>query len=492
MGDYKTTNTTDIFGAVLGVCNAKVEDRDGNIGRGAGFTQEEADRDAFSHLKNADPSDSYYEGKSKPSSDESSSDWFSFGGDNDNSKPSSESNTDGDDENYESSEPESSPSYHESSYGDDNWTSGGTSNEISDAGVLSIVLGALIIFGLICFSGWSVLNKSLKSLHSWEETKAIRQSSITLEESAKNLSLYVRQNNLLEGNFSDYRLIMPPASIWTDSKCEILWNRSAFVGPKLLYIFRTSDGGTTWRLESKENYKNNSATDAKSTTPTAQPKSREAMMFVWRAETACQERNFDKTIADCSKALELDPTLAEAYNYRGRAFYEKGYYEQAIADCSKAIELDPKDYDAYHNRAFTYYKISAYDRAIADWSKVIELEPIFSVPYIYRGRCFELKGDLDQAITDYTKAIALEPGFSEAYRDRGFPYYAKGDYDRAIADWSKTVQLWGDASSFLHRGFAYQAKGENDKAWADFKKCQALGGTVPIAALDKLKNLSRQ
>jgi Flp pilus assembly protein TadD len=39
---------------------------------------------------------------------------------------------------------------------------------------------------------------------------------------------------------------------------------------------------------------------------------------------------------------------------RGNAHKGKGEYEQAIADYSKAIELAPKDADAYNNRGYAY------------------------------------------------------------------------------------------------------------------------------------------
>ncbi|MBU3913383.1 MAG: hypothetical protein KKE50_04800 [Nanoarchaeota archaeon] len=63
MGNYKTTNTTGASDVLFGIRTSKAEDRrTGEAGRGAGFTQDEADKSAFSHLKGADPNDSRYEG----------------------------------------------------------------------------------------------------------------------------------------------------------------------------------------------------------------------------------------------------------------------------------------------------------------------------------------------------------------------------------------------------------------------------------------------
>jgi len=47
-------------------------------------------------------------------------------------------------------------------------------------------------------------------------------------------------------------------------------------------------------------------------------------------------------IADYSKAIELDPKFAPAYNARGITYAKKGDPDRAIADFDNAIELDPK------------------------------------------------------------------------------------------------------------------------------------------------------
>ena len=50
----------------------------------------------------------------------------------------------------------------------------------------------------------------------------------------------------------------------------------------------------------------------------------------------------DKTIADYTKAIELNPKLAMAYINRGNAYGRLKQFDKAIADLTKAIELDPK------------------------------------------------------------------------------------------------------------------------------------------------------
>ena len=83
----------------------------------------------------------------------------------------------------------------------------------------------------------------------------------------------------------------------------------------------------------------------------------------------------DKAIADCTKAIELNPKFPVAYFNRGMAFERKRAYDQAIADHSKAIEINPKLARAYNARAWTYFKAGKAALGLPDAQKALELRP---------------------------------------------------------------------------------------------------------------------
>jgi tetratricopeptide (TPR) repeat protein len=64
-----------------------------------------------------------------------------------------------------------------------------------------------------------------------------------------------------------------------------------------------------------------------------------------------------------------------AYGNRGAAYGGKGDYDQAIADCTRAIRLDPNYADAYSNRGAAYVIKGNYGRAIADWEAALRINP---------------------------------------------------------------------------------------------------------------------
>jgi tetratricopeptide (TPR) repeat protein len=85
---------------------------------------------------------------------------------------------------------------------------------------------------------------------------------------------------------------------------------------------------------------------------------------------------WDEAIAECSKAIEINPRDAEAYNRRGIAYANKGDTDKAITDYTKAIEIDPKLDLAYANRAGAYDKIGEHGKSLQDRAKARELEKL--------------------------------------------------------------------------------------------------------------------
>ena len=81
----------------------------------------------------------------------------------------------------------------------------------------------------------------------------------------------------------------------------------------------------------------------------------------------------DLTIADYSKAIEINPNDAIAYRDRGAAKFDLKDYRGAIADYSKAIEINPNYAEAYGNRGIAMIKLGQKDSGCLDLSKAGEL-----------------------------------------------------------------------------------------------------------------------
>lgn len=135
-----------------------------------------------------------------------------------------------------------------------------------------------------------------------------------------------------------------------------------------------------------------------------------------------------------SQGPQIDPEDAKAYNGRGITLAKNAQYERAIAEFSRAITRDPAFAEAYYNRALVYIATGQLGPAISDFTKVVEITPALTEGYTQRGLLHVALSQYDQAISDFTKVLEIDPASTETYFRRSLAFYAKGQYDKAWED----------------------------------------------------------
>jgi tetratricopeptide (TPR) repeat protein len=95
--------------------------------------------------------------------------------------------------------------------------------------------------------------------------------------------------------------------------------------------------------------------------------------------------DYERALADESKAIEISPEFADAYMTRGAFFVDTGNYDQAIAETTRAISIDAQNVRAYNNRAFARGRKGDFAGAIADTSRAIEINSRSIAAYIIRA-----------------------------------------------------------------------------------------------------------
>ena len=83
----------------------------------------------------------------------------------------------------------------------------------------------------------------------------------------------------------------------------------------------------------------------------------------------------DAAITDYTRAIELNPKFAEAYNNRAYTNMVQHNYAAALPDLDKALELRPDYVNALMNRGdiYNYYYNINYDRAVADYDRILQI-----------------------------------------------------------------------------------------------------------------------
>ena len=185
--------------------------------------------------------------------------------------------------------------------------------------------------------------------------------------------------------------------------------------------------------------------------------------------------DLDQALTRCTKAIELDPTVADGYFRRAEVRIRKDDYEGAIADYTEALSLDHCMATAYRGRAWVHNERGEFDRAKADYDEAIRVDSMDASSYEARAEFWEALGEHGRAIVDYTDAIRLDPKNSLHYFFRGQLYLKTGQYREAVADLNKRInQDRNDSEAYAHRAEAYRKLGEFEQAHRDDERMRQL------------------
>ncbi len=201
-----------------------------------------------------------------------------------------------------------------------------------------------------------------------------------------------------------------------------------------------------------------------------------AAEWLEKGYAASMSGNYAAALTAYSKAIELNPQFALAYNNRGAVYGKLGNHNSAITEYDQAIKLDPRDAGAYHNRGNAYAETGNYNQALKDYGKAVEQSPQYANAYVSRGIVYSRVGNHNQAVKEYDRAIKLNPQDAVTYALRGGVYDKLNNYNQAINDFSKAIELNPqDARVYYLRGLTYGSLGDSRQSIADWKIAARLG-----------------
>jgi tetratricopeptide (TPR) repeat protein len=129
-----------------------------------------------------------------------------------------------------------------------------------------------------------------------------------------------------------------------------------------------------------------------------------AEIHLARGDELMRQKKYNEAIVQYSKAIELKPDFAEAYNNRGYATYSKYDGSDALEDLNRALLLRTNFPHAYNTRGCIHMAGGRTDLALADFNRAIELQPDY--PRVFRNRASVLmkKGRFRAAFADFEAA----------------------------------------------------------------------------------------
>jgi tetratricopeptide (TPR) repeat protein len=189
-----------------------------------------------------------------------------------------------------------------------------------------------------------------------------------------------------------------------------------------------------------------------------------------------QSRNFTGAIADFDRAIQLEPTRATAYQYRGKArayslqekvlqnssyisnlygqmlndFDQDGdvlLYKQfsselrtALADYNQSLKLDPRSSASLKGAAEIHIGFGEYSQAIKLLDRSLAISPEAET-YALRATAKLKSNNVAGATADINKAIGLSSQDYSLYGVRADIHIKQGQFSKAIQDYNRALEL---------------------------------------------------
>jgi len=151
------------------------------------------------------------------------------------------------------------------------------------------------------------------------------------------------------------------------------------------------------------------------------------------------------------RAIELDPTLAQAYAWLSYAeVLDMVYFDaepdeerlnHAVASSRKGVELDAQDAMAHFTCGRALLAKRAYQDALAELQAAVELNPNLAIIYCGLGDSLAYEGRFDEAIPCFEKAIQLSPYDPQRwayYSYRALAHLLSSEFESAL-EWAQNA-----------------------------------------------------
>jgi serine/threonine-protein kinase len=195
--------------------------------------------------------------------------------------------------------------------------------------------------------------------------------------------------------------------------------------------------------------------------------------------TLPREQGMTAAIAAASRALAIDPELADAYASLGFVnFFLAWDFTAAGQQFRRALELNPS-YATAHQWYGNYLSdMGKEDDALAEMRRALELDPLS--PIIHRDVAWPLffSRRYAEAITHLDTTLTAFPGYLPAERLRARALAQRGDYAEAIRQFEEQKQRADGPRPRCEVAWAYALAGRRDEALGELQSALAFKSGV--------------
>ncbi len=176
--------------------------------------------------------------------------------------------------------------------------------------------------------------------------------------------------------------------------------------------------------------------------------------------------NMPKARAAADRALEIDPSLAEAHASRAMVTYRYEWdFPEAEREFRVAIELSPGYAAAHQWYGECLTATERFEESVAELHRTLELDPLSPISNAVLAGMHFFARRYDLAIEQSAKSLDLDPNFWPALMFRGMAFAQKKDYPHAEESLALGLEVSRRGSMMLAAvGHAYASAGKGESA----------------------------
>jgi tetratricopeptide (TPR) repeat protein len=156
------------------------------------------------------------------------------------------------------------------------------------------------------------------------------------------------------------------------------------------------------------------------------------------------------------KALELDPTLAEAHASVALAAMNYDWdWPTAEQEFRRALALNPSYTTAHHWYAEYLVAVGRFDESLREIERARELDPLSIIINNDAGKILLYARRLEEAKEQLNETLKMDPNFAQAHWYLGWVNAAQKHYGEAIAEFKETGRLGFPTGGWAGCGYIY-------------------------------------
>ena len=223
-----------------------------------------------------------------------------------------------------------------------------------------------------------------------------------------------------------------------------------------------------------------------------------------------------EAVTSFNRALDLDPSLIDAYRGKGKAllmddraydameclitvsrlspedpeiyhdladvYFMCGYLEECKKYCRKCLALDPECAGAFVLLGMLEIRKNREEHAGKFLNRALEIEPKNPIALNELAYVQHLKGNDEECLRLLKKAIDIAPDFPDVLCSMGVVYYYQSEFDEALGYFDRTLDLDPyHVGAMLGKGNLYLAQSEAQEALEWYDKALFLDPEYPEA-----------